>query len=151
MISLKDDKQEDVTVEYPKYDGQTFPKKEIEHIRMKAIGEYLGISLNFFNVALKYIHSDFFMIKAQIANYGKFRVEHFIYGNDYIKRHNTPSSSFKIFDEYIRFNADTHYRMTFREEHFAHMQNEIKKNPEYRKGIVEEENEILERMFMLDD
>lgn len=31
------------------------------------------------------------------------------------------------------------------------MQNEIKKNPEYRKGIVEEENEILDRMFMLDD
>lgn len=116
MISLKDGKQEDVTVEYPKYDGQTFPEKEIEHIRMKALWEYLGyleISLNCFNVALKYIHSDFFMIKAQIANYGKFRVEDFIYGNDYIRRHNTPSASFKIFDGYIRFNADTHYRMTF--------------------------------------
>ena len=150
-FSQRDDTQKQI--ESPQYDGKTFPKGEIEHIKMKALWEYLGyleVSLNCFNIALKYIKSDFFMIKAQIANFGKSKVENFIYGNDYIKRHNTPSFSFNIFNGYIRYNADIQYKIQFDGERALHFKNEIEKNPEYRKGLIEEENEILDRIFMLD-
>ena len=48
------------------YDGKTFPKIEI-NIPLKGIWEFLGyleISLECFDVALKYPKADFFMIKS---------------------------------------------------------------------------------------
>ncbi|MFV0538088.1 MAG: hypothetical protein ACK5M3_12060, partial [Dysgonomonas sp.] len=54
MFGQVNEEKEQQNVIKPKYDGKTFPEKEIDHIKMKALWEYLGyleISLKCFNVA----------------------------------------------------------------------------------------------------
>ena len=92
--------------------NKAFPEEAIHHIDKKAFWEYvryLDVSSKCFDLAAN-SKVDFDTIKNQIANYGKSFIDKFMENNNYHKNYNPPISSFNLFGEHIRFNADTYYK-----------------------------------------
>jgi len=139
------------TVEYK---GETYPVKEIT-LPLQAIWEYLGyleISLDCFDTAIQNPQSDFFMIKTQIGNYAKERLEVFINNNDYFKSQNGTPFSFNFFNGNFYFNADIEYKLSCRGQMFKYQREERDRNVEYLEKIigVEKKNIILDGSFVVD-
>lgn len=100
-----------------KYQGETFEKVEI-NMPLKGIWEFLGyleISLDCFDVALRYPNADFFMIKSQIGNYAKEKIEDFISNNGYQDK-DEKVASFNMFNEQVYFDANIFYKLSCVEE-----------------------------------
>jgi hypothetical protein len=103
------------------YDGKTFPKIEI-NIPLKGIWEFLGyleISLECFDVALKYPKADFFMIKSQIGNYAKEKIEDFVSNNGYQEK-DDEVKSFDLFNGLVYYNADLFYKLSCKNGFMEH-------------------------------
>lgn len=139
------------TVEYK---GETYPEKEIT-LPLQAIWEYLGyleISLDCFDIAIQNPQSDFFMIKTQIGNYSKERLEVFINNNDYFKSQNGTPCSFNFLNRNFYFNADIEYKLSCKGQMFKYQREERDRNVEYLEKIigVEKKNIILDGYFVID-
>ena len=136
-----------------KYKGETFPLMEI-NIPLKGIWEFLGyleISLDCFDLALKYPKADFFMIKSQIGNYAKGKIENFIDNNSYQDKDDI-IASFNIFNGQVFFDADIFYKLSCIDElrnHYIVEQKEKLSKFDKING-TERKNKILEGQFRID-
>lgn len=99
--------------EFLKDDGLTFPQKE-RSIPLQAVWEYLGyleISLDSFDLAIKNLQADFFMITSQIGNYAKEKIEDFISNNGY-QQQDEEIFSFELFNKYVYYDGNLLYRLS---------------------------------------
>lgn len=107
MMNLKELK------EFLKDDGVTFPQEE-RTIPLQSVWEYLGyleISLDCFELAIKNLQADFFMITSQIGNYAKERIEEFISNNGY-QQQDEKIFSFELFNKYVYYDGNLLYRLS---------------------------------------
>lgn len=99
--------------EFLKDDGVTFPQEE-RTIPLQAVWEYLGyleISLDSFDLAIKNLQADFFMITSQIGNHAKAKMEDFISNNGY-QQQDEKIFSFELFNKYIYYDGNLLYRLS---------------------------------------
>lgn len=134
------------------YDGQTFPKREI-NIPLKAVWEYLGyveISLDCFDIALRYMQADFFMITAQIGNYAKEKIEDFVSNNGYQEQDRT-TAPFDMFNNHIYYDANLLYQFSFEGEMEKYLQKDIEKVLIYDRVFkIDPKNIILNGYYRID-